>query len=165
MDSSTRNVNGWHEIRCLLRSIIATALHSILGLSELFSSIFPWNTSQLTRNNTSVHTKSDPVKMCKTSLEEEIQNIMKCVHSTLTVVTYKVASINKQATVHKLRHCKGTKQAAKFTDSIPRPSLSSNPKHTSKIQKACLYPCSTLKYGHVIDSVYYKFCFLRSNFQ
>jgi len=52
-----------------------------------------------------------------------------------------------------------------FTDSILRPSLSSNPKHTSKIQQACLYPCSTLKYGHMIDFIYYKFRFLQFNFQ
>jgi len=75
-DSSTRNVKGWHEIRCLLHSIIATTSHSILGLSKLFNSIFPRNTSQLTRNNKSVHVKCDPVKMCKTSLEMEIPNIM-----------------------------------------------------------------------------------------
>jgi len=40
--------------------------------------------------------KSDPVKICKTSLEVKISNIMKYVHSTLTVVTYKVTSMNKQ---------------------------------------------------------------------
>jgi len=51
------------------------------------NSIFPRNTSQLTRHNTSVHTESDPVKMRKTGLEVKIPNIMKYVHSTLTVVT------------------------------------------------------------------------------